>query len=78
MNEIIFLVEESPDGGYEAKALSRPIFTDADTLENSRTMIRDAVACHFDESIAQESFAFISCATKLLPRKYNASHPTRY
>ena len=50
MDEIIFLIEESPDGGYEAKALSAPIFTDADTLDELRTMIRDAVACHFDDS----------------------------
>jgi hypothetical protein len=50
MNEIIFLVQESADGGYEAKALSAPIFTEADSLEELRTMIRDAVACHFDES----------------------------
>ena len=27
MNEILFLVQESPDGGYEAKALTAPIFT---------------------------------------------------
>ncbi len=50
MNEIIFLIEESPDGGYEAKALSAPIFTEADTLEELREMIRDAVACHFDDA----------------------------
>ena len=49
MNEIIFLIEESPDGGYEAKALSAPIFTEAGTLDELRAMIRDAVVCHFDE-----------------------------
>jgi len=50
MNEIIFLIEESPDGGYEAKALSAPIFTEADTLDELRIMVRDAVVCHFDEA----------------------------
>ncbi len=50
MNEIIFLIEESSDGGYEAKALSAPIFTEADTLDELRVMIRDAVACHFEET----------------------------
>jgi hypothetical protein len=50
MNEIIFLVEESPDGGYEAKALTAPIFTEADTLDELRGMVRDAVVCHFDEA----------------------------
>ena len=48
-DEIIFAVQESPEGGFEARALSAPIFTDADTLEELRSMVRDAVECHFDE-----------------------------
>jgi hypothetical protein len=48
-SEIIFLVEESPDGGYEARALTHPIFTQAETLPELREMVRDAVVCHFDE-----------------------------
>ena len=47
--EVIFLVEESPEGGYEARALGHAIFTEADTLEELRERIRDAVHCHFDE-----------------------------
>ncbi|MCC9076483.1 hypothetical protein FKZ61_010220 [Litorilinea aerophila] len=50
MREIIFLVQDSPEGGYEARALGESIFTEADTLEELRAMVRDAVACHFDES----------------------------
>lgn len=49
MSEIIFIVNESSEGGYEAKALDHSIFTDADTFEELRDMIRDAVACHFEE-----------------------------
>ena len=41
MNEIIFLVQEAPEGGFEAKALSAPIFTEADSLEEMRAMVRD-------------------------------------
>lgn len=48
MNEIIFLVQESPEGGYEARAVSESIYTEADTLEELREMVRDAVACHFE------------------------------
>ena len=44
------MVEESPEGGYEAHALGHAIFTEADTLEELKEMIRDAVQCHFDES----------------------------
>ncbi len=47
-SEIIFAVEESPEGGYEARALGYAIFTQADTLEELKAMLRDAVACHFD------------------------------
>lgn len=47
-NEIIFSVQESPEGGYEARALGYSIFSQADSLEELKTMLRDAVACHFD------------------------------
>ena len=46
--EIIFEVEESPEGGFEARALGHAIFTQAGTLEELREMVRDAVRCHFD------------------------------
>ena len=48
--EIIFSVEESPEGGYEARALGHSIFTQAETLEELRAMVRDAVRCHFDDA----------------------------
>jgi hypothetical protein len=49
MDEIIFLVEESPEGGYEARALEA-IFTEAETLPELKERVRDAVRCHFDEA----------------------------
>jgi dephospho-CoA kinase len=49
MNEIIFLVETAPEGGYTARALGESIFTEADDLENLREQVRDAVNCHFEE-----------------------------
>ena len=36
-SEIIFVVEESPEDGYEAKALGESIFTQAETLGELRT-----------------------------------------
>jgi len=42
-NEIIFSVQESPEGGYEARALGFSIFTQADSLEELKTAVRDAV-----------------------------------
>ncbi len=49
MDELIFLVEDAPEGGYSARALGQSIFTEADDLESLREMVRDAVRCHFDE-----------------------------
>ena len=46
--EIIFIVEESPEGGYGARALGYSIFTQGETLEELRKALRDAVSCHFD------------------------------
>lgn len=48
--EIIFLVEDAPEGGYAARALGYSVFTEADTWEELRQAIRDAVQCHFDEA----------------------------
>ena len=50
MNEIIFMVEEAPEGGYTARALGHSIFTEADSVEDLHAQIRDAVACHFAEA----------------------------
>ena len=50
MKEIIFLVEEAVEGGYNAKALGYGIFTDANTLEELKGNIKEAVECHFEEA----------------------------
>jgi hypothetical protein len=49
MDELIFLVEDAPEGGYTARALGASIFTEADDLDSLREQVRDAVRCHFDE-----------------------------
>jgi hypothetical protein len=49
MDELIFLIEDAPEGGYTARALGVSIFTEADDLDSLREMVRDAVRCHFDE-----------------------------
>ncbi|MDD5198415.1 MAG: hypothetical protein PHC88_01315 [Terrimicrobiaceae bacterium] len=48
MSEIIFEVrEDEAEGGYTAAALGHDIFTEGETLEELRRMVREAVACHF-------------------------------
>jgi len=52
MNEIMFVVEEVPEGGLIARALSEFIFTEANDIESLHRQVRDAVHCHFDEGKA--------------------------
>ncbi len=59
MNELIFLVEEAPEGGYTARALGQSIFTEADDLPTLEENVRDAVRCHFEEMIVVEIRATI-------------------
>lgn len=49
MDELIFLIEEAVEGGYNARALGESIFTQGDTLEEIKLNIKEAVECHFDE-----------------------------
>ena len=49
MNEIVFLVEEAPEGGFIARALGESVFTEAEDLASLYDRVRDAVRCHFDE-----------------------------
>ena len=49
IQEIIFTVDETPEGGYLAHALGHAIHTQGDTIEELRAMVLDAVRCHFDE-----------------------------
>ena len=52
MDEVIFVVEEAPEGGYTARALGASIFTEADTLADLHVQVRDAVRCHFEDGQA--------------------------
>lgn len=50
MSEIVFLVEDAQDGGFTARALGASIFSEADTIAELRTAVRDAVACHYGDA----------------------------
>ncbi len=49
MNEIVFFVEEMPDGGFIAHAPGVSIITETDDSESLYIQIRDAVHCHFSK-----------------------------
>jgi predicted RNase H-like HicB family nuclease len=47
MTEIIFVVEDAPEGGFTARALGESIFTEAETIEELEANMKEAVECHF-------------------------------
>jgi predicted RNase H-like HicB family nuclease len=48
MKELFFLVEEALEGGYTAKAIGESIFAEAESMEELKKEIREAIECHFD------------------------------
>lgn len=50
LEEVVFVVEEAPEGGYTARALGVSIITEADDLEALRRQVIDAVRCHFSDA----------------------------
>ncbi len=47
MNEIIFEVTQEADGAYVAECLTEPIFCQADSWDDLRAQVRDAVTAHY-------------------------------
>lgn len=56
--EIIFLVEEAVEGGWQARGLDAPIFTEAEDLPGLKAMVREAVRCHFEDQERPEIIRF--------------------
>lgn len=48
--ELIFEIRDAEEGGYCARALGHVIFTQAETWEELRANVLDAVSLHFEES----------------------------
>ena len=54
MNELVFTVTQESDGGFVAEALGESIITQADTWEELRANVREAVtAFYFDRAAPQ-------------------------
>jgi predicted RNase H-like HicB family nuclease len=50
MNELVFIVTQEADGGFVAEALGESIITQADTWDELRANVREAVtAFYFDQ-----------------------------
>jgi hypothetical protein len=59
--EIIFHIEESLDEGYEAQVAGHSVFTEAESIDELKKNIVEAVKCHFN---AEEMPSVISLSTK--------------
>lgn len=53
MKEIFFIVEEDKERGFTAKAFEFSIFTEAETLEELKINIKEALECHFDDHVSK-------------------------
>ena len=47
--EIIFEVRDAEEGGYCARALGHGIFTEAETWEELRANVLEAISVHFED-----------------------------
>jgi hypothetical protein len=51
--ELIFEVRDADGGGYCAHALGHAIFTEAETWEELRRNVLEAVSLHFEEDVVR-------------------------
>ena len=65
--EIVFQVWESPEGGYEARAVGYSIFTEGDDWEHLKYMMRDAVLCHFDDGETPQAIRVHLVQNEVIP-----------
>lgn len=62
--EVIFCFRKSPEGGYEARALGHSIFTQADTMDELKQNVREAVRCHFGDEKPLPVIHLETCANE--------------
>ncbi len=82
--EIVFTVRESSAGGYEARAHGYSIFTQADTMDQLKLNVQEAVRCHFDDGGLLPAIRFVEARRILgsakgqftVPDDFNDPDPT--
>ncbi len=67
INEIIFVIEDAAEGGFTARALGESIFTEADTMDELRANIREAVECHFHDGLGPKLIRLHYVREEVLP-----------
>jgi hypothetical protein len=66
-SEIVFSLQESPEGGCEARPLGYSIFTQADTMDELKRKVREAVHCHFDQGEAPSVIRLHTVKDEVIP-----------
>jgi predicted RNase H-like HicB family nuclease len=62
MSNLVFEVVQEPDGGYCAECLTENIFTQADTWDELRANVKEAVAAYFfDQPLPTSVRLHLSC-----------------
>ena len=65
--EIVFQVQEAPEGGYSARAVGHNIFTQGEDWEDLKFMLRDAVLCHFEDGEAPQAIRVHLIQNEVIP-----------
>lgn len=55
MDELVFDITQESDGGFVAECLTEAIFTQADTWDELRSNVREAVDAFFEDSERPEA-----------------------
>jgi predicted RNase H-like HicB family nuclease len=74
-SELIFEVTQEADGGYCAECLTESIFTQGDTWEELRAMVKDAVEAYFFDGPKPQSIPYASCVMKFSCSDENSVRP---
>ena len=59
INELVFEITGTPDGGYDARAVGHSMFTQGSDWADLEEMVRDAVLCHFDHGDSPAEITFL-------------------
>lgn len=51
--ELIFEIRDAEEGGFYARALGHGIFTEADSWDELRANVLEAVALHFEKAVTR-------------------------
>ena len=57
MNEIVFEITEDAEGGFSAEAIGESIFTQADSWDELKANVREAVQAFYFDSIPPRSIS---------------------